>query len=100
VGLVIASLFANTMSMTSSDANTISAVITRDILPNLSKKFKDMKHKQSLLLARSTTFIFTGLTLIVAIYADVFGGVLGLIVWRVIEHRRRQRAPHPVPSTH
>ncbi len=81
VGLVLASMFANTMSMTSSDANTISAVITRDILPNLSKKFKDMKYKQSLLLARSTTFIFTGLTLIVAIYADVFGGVLGLIVF-------------------
>src|SRR5690606_28482619 len=36
IGLVIASLFANTMSMTSSDVNTISAVITRDILPVMS----------------------------------------------------------------
>ncbi len=33
VGLVVASLFANTLSMTSSDVNTIAAVITRDILP-------------------------------------------------------------------
>ena len=39
IGLVIASLFANTMSMTSSDVNTISAVITRDILPVLSARF-------------------------------------------------------------
>lgn len=37
IGLVIASLFANTMSMTSSDINTISAVITRDILPAVNK---------------------------------------------------------------
>jgi len=80
VGLVLASMFANTMSMTSSDANTISAVITRDILPNLSEKFRNLKSKQSLLLARGSTFTFTLLTLIVAIYADNFGGVLGLII--------------------
>ena len=80
VGLVLASMFANTMSMTSSDANTISAVITRDILPNLSEKFKNLKREQSLLLARGSTFTFTALTLIVAIYAENFGGVIGLII--------------------
>ncbi len=80
VGLVLASMFANTMSMTSSDANTISAVITRDILPNLSEKFRNMKRKQSLFLARASTFVFTTLTLIVAIFADNFGGVIGLII--------------------
>lgn len=80
VGLVLASMFANTMSMTSSDANTIAAVITKDILPNLSKKFRDLKQKQSLLLARISTFVFTSLTLVIAIYADTFGGVLGLII--------------------
>lgn len=80
VGLVLASMFANTMSMTSSDANTISAVITRDILPNLSQKFKNLKREQSLLLARGSTFTFTALTLVVAIYADNFGGVIGLII--------------------
>ncbi|MEX2344639.1 MAG: sodium:solute symporter family protein [Balneolaceae bacterium] len=80
VGLVLASMFANTMSMTSSDANTISAVITRDILPNLSEKLNNLKQKQSLLLARGSTFVFTALTLVVAIYADTFGGVLGLII--------------------
>lgn len=80
VGLVLASMFANTMSMTSSDANTISAVITRDILPNLSDKFKNLTRKKALRLARISTFIFTALTLIVAMYADNFGGVLGLII--------------------
>ncbi|MEX2640394.1 MAG: sodium:solute symporter family protein [Balneolales bacterium] len=80
VGLVLASMFANTMSMTSSDANTIASVITRDILPNLSNRFRDLKPKQSLLLARTSTFGFTALTLLIAIYADTFGGVLGLLI--------------------
>lgn len=78
VGLVIASLFANTMSMTSSDINTISAVITRDILPTLSKKFAE--RKSSLVSARVTTFVFTMLTIIIAFQYEQFGGVLGLII--------------------
>ncbi len=78
VGLVLASLFANTMSMTSSDINTISAVITRDILPMLSAKLK--KSGISLRIARTTTFSFTLLTIILASQHEHFGGVLGLIV--------------------
>lgn len=78
IGLVIASLFANTMSMTSSDVNTISAVITRDILPVLSKKFKNKN--TSLFTAQITTFTFTFLTIIIAFQYEYFGGVLGLIV--------------------
>lgn len=78
IGLVIASLFANTMSMTSSDVNTISAVITRDILPVLSKKFKNKT--TSLFTAQITTFTFTFLTIIIAFQYEYFGGVLGLIV--------------------
>jgi len=78
IGLVIASLFANTMSMTSSDVNTISAVITRDILPVMSDTFRNKK--TSLLTARITTFIFTFLTIVVAFQYEYFGGVLGLIV--------------------
>lgn len=78
IGLVIASLFANTMSMTSSDVNTISAVITRDILPVLSHKFNNKR--TSLLTARITTFIFTFLTIVVAFQYEYFGGVLGLII--------------------
>ena len=37
IGLVLAGLFAHTMAMTSSDANAISAVVVRDILPALRK---------------------------------------------------------------
>ena len=78
IGLVLASLFANTMSMTSSDINTISAVITRDILPWLSKKLQ--KRDISLKIARITTFSFTVGTIIIASQFEHFGGVLGLIV--------------------
>nr|WKN37298.1 Na+:solute symporter [Tunicatimonas sp. TK19036] len=78
IGLVVASLFANTMSMTSSDVNTISAVITRDILPTLSDKFKEKR--RSLFTARITTFIFTLLTIVIALQHEKFGGILGLIV--------------------
>ena len=78
IGLVIASLFANTMSMTSSDVNTISAVITRDILPVMSTRLGN--ERSSLVTARITTFVFTSLTIAVALQQDQFGGVLGLIV--------------------
>lgn len=80
VGLVLAGLFAATMSMTSSDANTISAVITRDILPVISKRYQTLNQKESLRIARITTFTFTFITLIIGIQADSFGGVLGLII--------------------
>lgn len=78
IGLVIASLFAATMGMTASDVNTIAAVITRDILPVVSKKFVNDKH--ALRTARITTFTFTLATLAVALNYERFGGVLGLIV--------------------
>ena len=78
VGLVIASLFANTMSMTSSDVNTISAVITRDILPVIYSRFR--KESRSLLTARVTTFVFTFLTIAIALQQERFGGVVGLII--------------------
>ena len=78
IGLVIASLFAATMGMTASDVNTIAAVITRDILPVVSNKFRNDNH--SLRTARMTTFIFTLATLVIALNYEHFGGVLGLIV--------------------
>jgi SSS family solute:Na+ symporter len=78
IGLVIASLFAATMGMTASDTNTIAAVITRDILPVVSEKFRDDKH--SLRTARITTFTFTLATIAIALNYEQFGGVLGLIV--------------------
>ncbi|GIP36902.1 sodium-coupled permease [Paenibacillus sp. J31TS4] len=82
IGLVLASMFAHTMAMTTSDANAITAVVTRDILPVLSAKFRDFAGKASLRAARTTTVVFTVLTLLVAIYQKSFGGILNLlIVW-------------------
>ncbi len=78
IGLVVASLFAATMGMTSSDVNTIAAVITRDILPVVSGKFRNDAHP--LRTARITTFVFTLATLVIALNYERFGGVLGLIV--------------------
>ncbi|MCF3650049.1 sodium:solute symporter family protein [Synoicihabitans lomoniglobus] len=80
VGLVLASMFAATTSMTSSDTNTISSVVTRDILPVLSAKFRDLDQRQSLRLARLTTLAFMAATLLIGIEAERFGGVLGLII--------------------
>lgn len=81
IGLVLASMFANTMSMTSSDANTIAAVINRDILPKISPQhFGDMSEKKALRIAMVSTFLFTLATVILALFADYFGGVLGLLI--------------------
>jgi solute:Na+ symporter, SSS family len=80
VGLVLAAMFANTMSMTTSDANTISAVITRDILPVASPRFRRLSRVGSLRLARVATLVFTLATLVIAIEAERFGGVLSLII--------------------
>lgn len=78
IGLLIASLFAATMGMTSSDVNTVAAVITRDILPVVSKKFRDDKH--ALRTARITTSLFTLATIVIALNYLQFGGVLGLLI--------------------
>lgn len=80
IGLVLASMFATTMSMTAGDATTISAVITRDILPVLSKKLKNAGQAKALKVARIVTFTFTCCTILIALQYESFGGVLGLIV--------------------
>lgn len=82
VGLVIASMFASTMGMTVSDINTLSAVAQRDILPPLSRKFREIKEsgRESLRAARVLTIIFTAITVLVGMNADSFGGVLGLVI--------------------
>lgn len=80
VGLVLASMFANTMTMCNSDANTISAVLTRDILPIFNPKILQASERKSLWYARITTIIFTALTVFLALFSDYFGGVTGLIL--------------------
>ena len=80
IGLVLASMFANTMTMCNSDANTIAAVITRDIVPAIKPEMKNLSEKDELFQARLWTAIFTAATVVIALFNDYFGGVTGLIL--------------------
>ncbi|MEU2025020.1 sodium:solute symporter family protein [Streptomyces sp. NPDC016469] len=80
VGLTLAGMFSHTMAMASSDANAISAVVTRDMMPVLSRRARGMSERSALLAARIVTVVFITLSMLVAIEADHFGGVLGIIV--------------------
>ncbi len=80
VGLVLAAMFAQTMSMCNSDVNTVSAVITRDILPKFKASLKNLGDRDSLKLARSTTILFTAATVIIALFRDSLGGITGMIL--------------------
>ncbi len=80
IGLVLAGLFAHTMAMTSSDANAISAVVVRDILPALRKDRMRLSDTKQLLAGRICTFTFLIFSMMIALVADRFGSVIGLIV--------------------
>jgi SSS family solute:Na+ symporter len=80
IGLVVAGLFAHTMAMTSSDANAISAVIVRDIVPVMRKSKARPSDQTQLLLGRITTFCFLALSMVLALFASRFGGVVGLVI--------------------
>ena len=79
IGLVLAGMFAHTMAMTSSDANAISAVVVRDILPALRGGRRPTDRAQ-LLSGRICTLLFLSLSMVIALTADRFGGVIGLVV--------------------
>ncbi|MFD7655878.1 sodium:solute symporter family protein [Actinosynnema sp. NPDC059797] len=80
VGLVLAGFFSHTMAMVSSDANVISAVITRDMLPRLWKGVTRLGEDAQLRLARITTFAFIGLSMTIALTADTKGFVLKVVI--------------------
>ena len=80
VGLVLAGMFSHTMAMTSSDANAISSVVVRDIIPALRRGRGHLVGATELLAGRISTFLFIGLSMVIALTADSFGGVLGLII--------------------
>lgn len=80
VGLVLAGMFAHTMAMTGSDANAISSVVTRDILPAVWRGGRSMTSKTELFIGRFTVFTFIAVSMVIALTADSFGGVLGLII--------------------
>jgi solute:Na+ symporter, SSS family len=80
IGLVLAGLFAHTMAMTSSDANAVSAVIVRDIVPVLRGGRDKLKDATQLLLGRVSTFCFLAISMVLALFASHFGGVIGLVI--------------------
>jgi SSS family solute:Na+ symporter len=73
-------MFSHTMAMTSSDANAISAVVVRDIIPALRGSRRPLASRLELAAGRLSTFLFIGLSMVIALTADSFGGVLGLII--------------------
>ncbi len=80
VGLVLAGMFAHTMAMTGSDANAISSVVVRDIMPRFRRGKGILPPRQELVWARLTTFLFIALSMGIAFSSDSFGGVLGLLI--------------------
>ena len=80
IGLVLASMFAATMSMTASDANTVSSVLGRDILPIAFPKLKREDGSIPLWIARLITFSFIFISILIALNNEKFGGILGLII--------------------
>ncbi|GAA5155699.1 Na+:solute symporter [Pseudonocardia eucalypti] len=80
IGLVLAGIFSHTMAMVSSDANAISAVITRDMLPVLWRKARSFTTVEGLRTARISTFLFIVLTMAVATQVPKLGNVLGIVV--------------------
>jgi Na+/proline symporter len=84
IGLVPAGIFSHTMAMVSSDANAISAVITRDMLPVLWRRAKRFTEAEGLRAARISTIVFVVLTMVVATQAEHLGGVLQIVVSWVV----------------
>jgi len=80
IGLVLAGMFSHTMAMTASDANAISSVVVRDIIPALRREKGFLPERKELFMARLTTFLFITLSMGIALTADSFGGVLGLLI--------------------
>lgn len=80
IGLVLAGLFAHTMAMTSSDANAVSAVVVRDILPALRRGRRFATDQRELFAGRVSTFLFLASSMGLGMVADRFGGVMGLIL--------------------
>ncbi|MFD2416303.1 sodium:solute symporter family protein [Amycolatopsis pigmentata] len=80
IGLVLAGMFSHTMAMVSSDANAISAVITRDMVPVLWRRARSFGERANLRTARVATIGFVLTSMIVATQAQALGGVLSIVV--------------------
>jgi solute:Na+ symporter, SSS family len=66
--------------MTSSDANAISSVVVRDILPALRTDRSRLSDRDQLFAGRLCTLLFLSASMGIALVADRFGGVIGLLI--------------------
>lgn len=80
VGIILASMFAASISTIAGDCNAAASVIARDIAPRFSRRILTDDGQTPLWFARTVAFVFTSLTVLIAFYGDVFGGVVGLVV--------------------
>ncbi|GHJ39809.1 sodium:solute symporter family protein [Streptomyces sp. TS71-3] len=82
LGLVVVGFFSHTMAMCSSDANAISAVFTRDILPAFNERARNWTHRVGLITARWTTIAFLALSMAVAtqVSSPTFGSIIGVVI--------------------
>lgn len=80
LGLVLVGVFSHTMAMAASDATAISAVMTRDVLPQVWRRARSFTDEQFLGAGRVLTVVFVFLSVVLALNAENLGGVLGIIV--------------------
>ncbi|WP_328465038.1 sodium:solute symporter family protein [Streptomyces sp. NBC_00448] len=82
LGLVVVGFFSHTMAMCSSDANAISAVITRDIAPAVSRGARGWTNRIGLFAARITTLVFLGLSMAVAtqVNSPTFKDIITVVI--------------------
>ncbi|MDO4574153.1 MAG: Na+:solute symporter [Planctomycetia bacterium] len=80
VGVILASMFAASISTIAGDCNAVSSVIARDIAPRFSTKVVDADGQTPMWFARTVAFVFTSATILIALYGDMFGGIVGLVV--------------------
>ncbi|SHL94652.1 sodium:solute symporter family protein [Actinacidiphila paucisporea] len=82
LGLVVVGFFSHTMAMCSSDANAISAVVTRDIAPAFSRQAREWSARVGLIAARVTTLAFLGLSMAVAtqVSSPTFKDIITVVI--------------------
>lgn len=72
--------FGFTYNYYSSDANAISAVVVRDILPALRGPRSALQDRAQLRAGRICTHVFLAGSMMIALSSDHFGGVMGLLL--------------------
>ncbi|MCX5381869.1 sodium:solute symporter family protein [Streptomyces sp. NBC_00083] len=82
LGLVVVGFFSHTMAMCSSDANAISAVFTRDIMPVLSRSARAWDSRAGLVAARLSTLVFLGLSMAIAtqVSSPAFKDIITVVI--------------------